>query len=331
MSASRNSLNDEYEDEDEDVDSLFDESPHELSDLPVPLSAPSPSRAPDPDHSTGSDTSYAASSYSSLSSLPDSQNTTTTLNVIHPLSAEPIVKLDYDTHLAIPAATSQSLALKPVHTGINGLYFYPELLLDPALAQRTFSRCMDTFFHLPNVNQVMLFGRTDSPVTTLLPDFLQELLDVVCSLLQPVLPSNVHDLLFCPPAPRSRQAIINLYHPGEGISPHVDLLTRYDDGIVGVSLGSGCAMHFSLAHPSIPTGSDDHSATENLHKEIYLPVGSFIVLSGDARYLWKHGIDAVPVDLVPMSDGEEEWIERQTRISVTFRWLLPGADIVGSS
>ncbi|GFR46236.1 hypothetical protein Agub_g7781 [Astrephomene gubernaculifera] len=48
--------------------------------------------------------------------------------------------------------------------------------------------------------------------------------------------------------PSFDQAIVNLYRPGEGITPHVDL-ARFQDGIVGVSVGGPAVMHFSRCAP----------------------------------------------------------------------------------
>ena len=136
----------------------------------------------------------------------------------------------------------------------------------------------------------------------------------------------------------ARQAIINLYKPGEGISPHVDLLGRYADGIIGVSLGSGCVMHFDKVL------RDDQEAEENTRWDVYLPERSIIVLSKEARYDWTHGIEKKTGDPVESSASEGDnssprvvgasqrpWtrVERRVRLSVTFRWLLPGADVVG--
>ena len=44
--------------------------------------------------------------------------------------------------------------------------------------------------------------------------------------------------------PTKRQTILNLYPPGRGIKSHVDLKGRYEDGIVGVCLGSGVGVRF---------------------------------------------------------------------------------------
>ena len=83
-----------------------------------------------------------------------------------------------------------------------------------------------------------------------------------------------------------------------------------------------------------------------LRHDLFLPEGSALVLSKDARYRWTHGIEKKTRDLVeriPSNangrgiskdylDIQErgEWIERGTRISVTFRWMLEGADVVGA-
>ena len=192
---------------------------------------------------------------------------------------------------------------------------------------------------------MMLFGRAghDSGSSSAFPNFLNELLVATSELLaqHPTLPRETHAMLFPPPAPhehehgdgdkhvpRARQAIINLYRPGEGISPHIDLLRRFGDGIVGVSLGDGgVAMRFARAEAEAgDTGDGDEY-------EVWLPSRSVLVLTGEARYKWTHGIaprlkDKVEVGAAGEGDGWM-WQERGVRVSVTFRWLLPGADIVG--
>ena len=226
---------------------------------------------------------------------------------------------------------------------IPGLFFDPSLLLPADLANSVLRSCMKSFFddHVEadaagaGVNQVMLFGRAghDSGSTSAFPRFLNELLAATSKLLtqHPTLPRETHAMLF-PPAPhehgdgdgdvpRARQAIINLYRPGEGISPHVDLLRRFGDGIVGVSLGDGgVAMRFARA------GEDGDEY------DVWLPSGSVLVLTGEARYKWTHGIAPRLRDKVEnIATGDDGWMlqERGLRVSITFRWLLPGADVVG--
>jgi hypothetical protein len=99
---------------------------------------------------------------------------------------------------------------------------------------------------------------------------------------------------------------------------------------------------------------------QNMFTEIYLPPRSILIMTGEARYKWTHGIPGMASDFVQPELGspsavdnthvgsdanlgnqldmksskereaEGVWIERGMRLSVTFRWLLPGADVVGS-
>ncbi|CDO77210.1 hypothetical protein BN946_scf184747.g23 [Trametes cinnabarina] len=224
---------------------------------------------------------------------------------------------------------------------IPGLHFDPSTLLPEALADDLMWTCIRTFFRDGTTNQVMLFEPPPDPDAAPptasaagLPACLRNLLSVLDDLLRPVVPQETHDLLFSPsPAshsgpPRARQAIINLYWPGEGISPHVDLLDRYGDGIMGVSLGSGCAMRFARA-----AEGSEHDASPEARDEcsLYLPKGSVLVMTEEARYRWTHGIEKQFEDFVE-DDGDASRtvrLERDVRLSITFRWLLPGADVVG--
>ncbi|KAH9062286.1 hypothetical protein EDB87DRAFT_334834 [Lactarius vividus] len=214
---------------------------------------------------------------------------------------------------------------------IPGLFFDPGLLLPPDLADSVLRACMTSFFPPPGdgslsqVNQVMLFGRAGHEDAAF-PPFLGALLEATSTLLRraTALPAETLALLFPGVAldheePRARQAIVNLYRPGEGIAPHVDLLNRFGDGIVGVSLGGGVAMRFAR----VGGGGEEY--------EVWLPPRSVIVLTGEARYAWTHGIPARDRDRVEEvgSGGGWQWHYREPRVSVTFRWLLPGAEIVG--
>ncbi|KAF8592284.1 hypothetical protein K439DRAFT_1626304 [Ramaria rubella] len=108
----------------------------------------------------------------------------------------------------------------------------------------------------------------------------------------------------------SRQAILNHYNPGEGITSHVDLLTRFADGIIGVSLGSGTVMTFQKV---LQEGAL-HEPEEEDRYDIYLPERSILVLTGDARYKWTHGIEGKLGDSI-IEEGGASWIERGTRDS----------------
>lgn len=247
---------------------------------------------------------------------------------------------------------------------ISGLFFDPYIQLPTELADQVLHQCKTTYFQNPSTNQIMLFGRATDPSSPDastkpsnlgMPPFLHSLLLHLEELLRPSLPSDIHKLLFPPSSEpsRARQAIINLYRPGEGITPHVDLLGRFGDGIIGVSLGSGCVMDFRRASTSEEKGGygagqdidtwDDGFIDEDGKRKrwgLYLPARSVLVMSGDARYRWTHGIEKKEEDFVERESGEgldeiprrvAGRISRGERLSITFRWLLPGAEIVGGS
>jgi len=255
----------------------------------------------------------------------------------------------------IPLSSGIELVIPALRTAppIPGLFFTPTVRLPEEVADAVTRFCLDTYFQAPGVNQVMLFGRFSTahpesnaatekldgpslPNSLGLPAILLQLLATLDAMLSPLLPPEPHELLFPRIPKRARQAILNLYDPGEGISPHVDLLRRFGDGIVGVSLGSGCTMQFTKGR----FNSNDEQTSPNSHTEerehwgVYLPERSVIVLSEEARYSWKHGIDKCTEDYVAAAGSEldgstGQWIQRGVRLSITFRWLLPGADIVG--
>jgi alkylated DNA repair dioxygenase AlkB len=63
--------------------------------------------------------------------------------------------------------------------------------------------------------------------------------------------------------------------------------------------------------------------------DVYLPERTVYVLTGEARWEWSHGIEGRLEDKV-RGKGEEE-VEtrlRSTRVSVTFRWMRDGADVL---
>lgn len=98
------------------------------------------------------------------------------------------------------------------------------------------------------------------------------------------------------------QVIINEYEPGQGISNHIDCIPCFEDVIVSISLLSSCVMQFSRGDEQ---------------QEMFLKPRSILLLSGEARYNWKHGIKAIKND---------KWlntlIPRTRRISITFRKII---------
>ena len=96
-------------------------------------------------------------------------------------------------------------------------------------------------------------------------------------------------------------------HCFSGIPPHVDTHSPFLGPIISLSLGSGVCMQFK--HPN------KHSVKEHA---VYLQPRSLLVLSGEARYLWSHGIVPRKLDLVPTEEGVTVR-ERGKRVSLTFR------------
>jgi alkylated DNA repair dioxygenase AlkB len=96
------------------------------------------------------------------------------------------------------------------------------------------------------------------------------------------------------------QLVANDYPAGSGLFGHIDQAV-FGDTIVSVSLGSACGIRFS------------HVASGRV-EECVLEARSALVLSGDARWNWKHEIPARRVDIV----GADER-PRSRRVSLTFR------------
>lgn len=92
------------------------------------------------------------------------------------------------------------------------------------------------------------------------------------------------------------QLIVNEYLPGQGIGAHVDAAV-FGPLIASVSLGAGIVMRFSR---------EGHEPCD-----VWLPRRSAVLLTGEARTLWKHAIAHVKSD-----PGHGA---RQRRVSLTFR------------
>ncbi|MED6136053.1 hypothetical protein PIB30_052358 [Stylosanthes scabra] len=149
-------------------------------------------------------------------------------------------------------------------------------------------------------NQAMCFGN--------LPPWAHQLSQLIHTSSSSILP---HHLLSRDPF--FDQMIVNMYLPGQGICPHVDLL-RFQDAIAILSLESSCVMHFT---PVLAAADADNSNASSV--PVLLNPGSLVLLSGEARYHWKHEINRNP--------GFQLWqgieLEQSRRISITLRKLCP--------
>jgi alkylated DNA repair dioxygenase AlkB len=105
-------------------------------------------------------------------------------------------------------------------------------------------------------------------------------------------------------ARRPDQVIVNEYQPGQGISAHIDCEPCFGDTIASLSLGSDAVMRFSR-----PDGAEAI--------DLPLQTRSLVVLSGDARYRWRHAIPARRSDPGPVGRAP-----RGRRVSLTLRTVI---------
>lgn len=56
------------------------------------------------------------------------------------------------------------------------------------------------------------------------------------------------------------------------------------------------------------------------HASVFVPQRSLMIMSGESRYGWTHGITPKKIDVIHNDKGHLTTKERKTRISFTFRW-----------
>ncbi|XP_073978123.1 tRNA (carboxymethyluridine(34)-5-O)-methyltransferase alkbh8 [Rhodnius prolixus] len=100
------------------------------------------------------------------------------------------------------------------------------------------------------------------------------------------------------------QLTVNCYEPGQGIPPHVDTHSTFEDNILIISLGADTQMEFK---------------NEHYHSIVHLPRRSLLILSGESRYTWSHGISSRDRDVYFDKDLGYVVVKRGTRTSLTFR------------
>ena len=96
------------------------------------------------------------------------------------------------------------------------------------------------------------------------------------------------------------QCTVNDYAPGQGIPPHVDSHSPFEEVFVAISLLSGVVMSFR------------NQKLEQKH--LYFPRRGVVVFQGEGRYAWYHSIATRKLDKV---EGKIKF--RKRRISLTFR------------
>ncbi len=100
------------------------------------------------------------------------------------------------------------------------------------------------------------------------------------------------------------QVSVNQYLPGQGIGAHIDR-DSYLDRVTIVSLGWEYEMDFI------------NVADSKVRRTCLLELGSVLVMEGEARYQWMHGIRGRLAD---------RGVPRGRRVSVTFRHARMGAN-----
>ena len=98
------------------------------------------------------------------------------------------------------------------------------------------------------------------------------------------------------------QAIINEYMPGQGIADHIDCIPCFDDTIASLSLATDVVMNLKYKDQTI---------------SFLLEPRSILILRGDARYKWTHGIARRKSDIF----GSKK-LKRERRLSITFRKVI---------
>ncbi|XP_055856465.1 alkylated DNA repair protein alkB homolog 8 isoform X2 [Episyrphus balteatus] len=100
------------------------------------------------------------------------------------------------------------------------------------------------------------------------------------------------------------QLTVNQYMPGHGIPPHVDTHSAFDDPILSLSLESDVVMDFRKNGQRV---------------SVLLPQRSLLIMSGECRYDWTHGITPRIMDVIKTPSNNLTTQLRNKRTSFTFR------------
>lgn len=101
------------------------------------------------------------------------------------------------------------------------------------------------------------------------------------------------------------QLTVNCYEPGHGIPMHCDTHSCFVDPIISLSLNASIVMEFKN--------------TNGNHRSLLLPRRSLLIMSGESRYGWSHGIVPKMSDIVRSKCGFLTIQRRELRYSFTFR------------
>jgi len=115
------------------------------------------------------------------------------------------------------------------------------------------------------------------------------------------------------------QCLVNEYRHNYGISSHFDDPEAFGSTIASVSLID--PIYFTMKKPKELTNT-----CTDIEKEVklYLEPRSLLILQGEARYLWRHGITKARLIHHPFTDEILRRGDIYRRLSITIRKLLDG-------
>jgi alkylated DNA repair protein alkB family protein 8 len=125
------------------------------------------------------------------------------------------------------------------------------------------------------------------------------------------------------------QLTVNEYEPGQGIKPHVDSPRSFGAHVVSLGLCAPTVFTMRRQAAAAAAVAADRDRGPNgagagagalPHKLVVHPRRALLVMTGDARSRWSHGIAARKADVV---DGA--LVRRRKRVSLTLRALAPVA------
>ena len=134
-------------------------------------------------------------------------------------------------------------------------------------------------------------NKTISGTTLILPKVVQPLMDRLCDKLPDII-SETPD-----------QLTINRYEGDDHIPPHIDTHSMCTDWVVSISVHSDVVMTLTTNDHHQLDEDEDYGlkSTNNIAaRMINLPARSALVMSGEARYHWRHGIRKTMVDIRPL-------------------------------
>lgn len=183
---------------------------------------------------------------------------------------------------------------------ISGLFIWREFFNeDAAIAMTDYVSALDGYTGVsddPKSRRVIHYGYKYDYRKMALPAKTSPMPEVLAALARPVAASLLGE------SEMFDQLIINEYIPGQGISAHVDHPQQFGDVIFCICLGSGTTIMFT--HP------------DGRVESRWLPAGSAYAMTGKARHMWRHGIEAKKSDMVGFKR-----IPRGTRYSLTYRTI----------